>query len=244
MRLLDILYRLSIKYIKKNRKKLINIFMVIIGYVRVASKTQNIDSQINALKTKYPQIQKMYQDVQSGVKQRPELEALLDFVREDDQVVVLSLDRLARSLVDLLNIVQILRDKKVTLVSITEPNFGSDTPGEVLNLHIFAAVAQYQRTLLLARQKDGILLAKERGVYKGRRKVSTPPNFELCYQKYKDRVNRYTLKQFLFDTRLKRYSLTRMIKEKQAQEKQAQEQVQEKQEQIQETEKQLEIKVN
>jgi DNA invertase Pin-like site-specific DNA recombinase len=223
MRLLDILYRLSIKYIKKNRKKLINIFMVIIGYVRVSSKTQNIDSQINALKTKYPQIQKMYQDVQSGVKQRPGLEALLDFVREDDQVIVLSLDRLARSLVDLLNIVQILRDKKVTLVSITEPNFGSDTPGEVLNLHIFAAVAQYQRTLLLARQKDGILLAKERGLYKGRRKVSTPPNFDLCYQKYKDRGNRYTFKQFLFDTRLKRYSLTRMIKEKQEQEKQKQE---------------------
>jgi DNA invertase Pin-like site-specific DNA recombinase len=198
--------------------------MVIIGYVRVSSKTQNIDSQINALKNKYPEIHKIYQDVQSGVKQRPDLEALLYFVREGDSVVVLSLDRLARSLLDLLNIVQILRDKKVTLISITEPNFGSDTPGEVLNLHIFAAVAQYQRTLLLARQKDGIMWAKERGLYKGRKRISTPTNFDLCYEKYKDRVNRYTLKQFLFDTKLKRFSLTRMIKEKQAEEKQAEEQ--------------------
>jgi DNA invertase Pin-like site-specific DNA recombinase len=104
---------------------------------------------------------------------------------------------------------------------LTESKFEQNPQG-ILNLNIFAAVAEYQRSIIKARQIEGIELAKLKGKYKGRQRIAKPINFDLCYEKYQMRSNKYSLRKFGFDTKLKQSTLWKMIKEKQAQEKQAQ----------------------
>ena len=89
-----------------------------VGYARVSSTNQNIDLQINAL-NKYG-VDKIFMEKQSAVKYRPELDSLLEYVRAGDTVVVWKLDRIARSLRHLINIVETLKSKEVNFVSITE----------------------------------------------------------------------------------------------------------------------------
>ena len=95
-------------------------------------------------------------------------------------------------------------------------------PQGVLNLHIFAAVAEYERSIIKARQMQGIELAKLNRKYKGRQRITKPIKFDLCYEKYQMRSNKYSLREFAFDTKLKKSTLTKMIKEKQAEEQKLQ----------------------
>lgn len=139
-----------------------------IGYVRVSTTDQNTDRQLEGV-----EIDKVFTDKASGKDtQRPQLETMLSFVREGDTVVVHSMDRLARNLDDLRKLVQSLTKKGVRIEFVKEglTFTGDDSPMANLMLSVMGAFAEFERALLKERQKEGIALAKQRGVYKGRKR--------------------------------------------------------------------------
>jgi DNA invertase Pin-like site-specific DNA recombinase len=138
-----------------------------IGYVRVSSIDQNPERQLETI-----QLDRVFTDKASGRDiQRPQLEALLTFAREGDIVVVHSMDRLARNLEDLRQIVKTLtgRGVRVEFVKESLTFTGEDSPMANLLLNVMGSFAEFERSLIRERQKEGIALAKQRGVYKGRK---------------------------------------------------------------------------
>ena len=136
-----------------------------VGYVRVSTAEQNVDRQIADLRAGTTFI-----DHASGRDtQRPQLEAMLRFVRAGDCVVVHSMDRLARNLSDLRRIVEDLTGRSVRVEFVHEQLAftGEESPIATLMLSIMGAVAEFERALIRERQLEGIALAKSRGVYRG-----------------------------------------------------------------------------
>lgn len=155
-----------------------------IAYVRVSTVEQNEGRQIEALKEK--NIDKWYTEkVSAKDTNRPQLKEMLEFAREGDTIFIHDFSRLARSTKDLLDIVEMLNAKGVHLVSNKE-NIDSSTPTGKLMLTMIGAIAEFERTNLLERQREGIALAVKEGKYKGRREVKVD-NFEEQYQRYKNR---------------------------------------------------------
>lgn len=143
--------------------------MAKIGYVRVSTTEQNEERQIISLKEQG--VEKMFIDKLSGKDtKRPALQKMLEYVREGDTLIVSEYSRLARSTQDLLNLVKLLTDKGVQVISLKE-NFDTSTPQGKLMLTVFAALAEFERELTLQRQREGITLAKEQGKYKGRQPI-------------------------------------------------------------------------
>lgn len=139
-----------------------------IGYIRVSSFDQNPDRQLEEIK-----VTRAFTDKASGKDtQRPELERLISFVREGDTVVVHSMDRLARNLDDLRHIVQDLTKRGIRIEFVKEGLIftGEDSPMANLMLSVMGAFAEFERSLLKERQREGITLAKQRGVYRGRKR--------------------------------------------------------------------------
>ncbi len=142
-----------------------------VGYIRVSSFDQNTDRQLEGA-----QLDKKFTDKASGKDiNRPAFTELLNYVREDDLVIVHSMDRLARNLDDLRQIVQNLTGKKVKVQFIKENLIftGEDSPMSQLLLSVMGAFAEFERSLIKERQKEGIELAKKKGAYKGRTKSLT-----------------------------------------------------------------------
>jgi len=140
-----------------------------IGYIRVSTLDQNPDRQLEGV-----QVSKVFIDKASGKDtQRPQLEALLSYVREGDTLVVHSMDRLARNLDDLRRMVQQLTGRGVRIEFVKESlTFtGEDSPMANLLLSVMGAFAEFERALIRERQREGISLAKQRGVYRGRKKA-------------------------------------------------------------------------
>ena len=138
-----------------------------VGYIRVSSLDQNSARQLDGIHT-----DKTFTDKASGKDtQRPQLQALLEFVRTGDTVLVHSMDRLARSLGDLEAIVKGLTAKGVSVSFVTQGMTftGDDSPMNTLMLQLLGAVGQFERSLILERQREGIAIAKAKGVYKGRK---------------------------------------------------------------------------
>lgn len=153
-----------------------------VAYVRVSSAGQNLDRQLEAVGA----ADKTYREYQSAAtaSERPQLREALDYVREGDTLVVSSIDRLARSLRDMLEIMEELEQKGVTVEFISQgltirPDGGDLTTR--LILHIITAVAQSEREMLRERQAEGIAIAKQiPGKYRGRaRKLSSEQIKEL-----------------------------------------------------------------
>ena len=143
-----------------------------IGYVRVSSFDQNPERQLEQVS-----VNRLFTDKASGKDtQRPELERLLAFVREGDTVVVHSMDRLARNLDDLRRLVQGLTQRGVRIEFVKESlTFtGEDSPMANLMLSVMGAFAEFERSLIRERQREGISLAKQRGAYRGRKKALSP----------------------------------------------------------------------
>lgn len=139
--------------------------MATVGYARVSTIGQHLESQLNALKG----CDKIFQEKESGAKgDRPQLQALLEFVREGDIVQVTKLDRLARNTKHLLDIADFLEKKKVSL-HILNIGINTATPTGKLMLTMIGAIATFERELMLERQAEGIALAKQKGRYKGRK---------------------------------------------------------------------------
>jgi DNA invertase Pin-like site-specific DNA recombinase len=138
-----------------------------IGYARVSSFDQNPDRQLEGVS-----LDKIFIDKASGKDtERAELNRLLAFVRQGDTVVVHSMDRLARNLDDLRRIVQSLTKRGVCIEFFKEclTFTGEDSPIANLMLSVMGAFAEFERSLLRERQREGINLAKQRGVYRGRK---------------------------------------------------------------------------
>lgn len=142
-----------------------------VGYVRVSTAEQNTIRQENIMKELG--VDKVYIEKASGKSRtgRPELEAMMDFVREGDVVIVESISRFARSTRDLLTLVEQLTNKKVEFVSQKE-SIDTTTPQGRFMLTVFGAMAELEREQTLQRQKEGIAAAKAEGKYKGRKPIA------------------------------------------------------------------------
>lgn len=157
--------------------------MAVIGYARVSSEGQNLNRQEDALKEKGAE--KVFTDKLSGKDtKRPGLAELLAYVREGDTVYILSFDRLARSLTDLLNLVEQLKKKRVRLVSIKE-NVDTGTAQGKLQLALFGALAEFQRETIGEQRDEGIKAAKQRGVKFGRPKMQKPDGWQVEVRRWR-----------------------------------------------------------
>ena len=137
-----------------------------VGYVRVSTLDQNTVRQLDGI-----DVDRVFEDKASGKdKNRPELEEMIKFVRDGDTVLVHSMDRLARNLDDLRSIVRRLTTKKVRVEFVKEQlSFtGDDNAMATLLLNVMGAFAEFERSLIRERQREGIVLAKKRGAYRGR----------------------------------------------------------------------------
>jgi len=143
-----------------------------VGYTRVSSLDHNTERQLGGV-----ELDKVLTDKASGKDTaRPQLQAALDYLREGDLLLVHSMDRLARNLDDLRKIVLDLTRKGVHVQFVKEnlTFTGEDSPMSNLLLSLLGAVAEFERSMIRERQREGIALAKKAGVYKGRKPSLTP----------------------------------------------------------------------
>jgi DNA invertase Pin-like site-specific DNA recombinase len=145
---------------------------MIIGYARVSTDDQNLDAQTDALTA--AGAERIFADKISGSKrERPELGSLLDQLRSGDVVVVAKYDRLARSLRDLLDLVEAIKERGAGFRSLAE-DIDTTTPAGRLVFHVFASIAQFERERIAERTKEGLQAAKARGRVGGRPPALTP----------------------------------------------------------------------
>ena len=148
---------------------------MVVGYVRVSSVDQNPERQIEMLK-QY-QVQKLFTEKISGKNMdRPKLKEMLGFVREGDTIVISEYSRMARSASDLLQIVELLKNKNVILISLKE-NLNTSTPQGRFMLTVFAGLAELERETILERQREGIAIAKAQGNTKADRLIIMMKNY-------------------------------------------------------------------
>jgi len=145
---------------------------MIIGYARVSTDDQSLDSQTDALSA--AGAEKVFADRISGSRRaRPELDKMLDQLRDGDVVTVTKYDRLARSLKDLLEIVEAIRERGAGFRSLAE-DIDTTTPAGRLVFHVFASIAQFERERISERTKEGLDAARKRGRVGGRPPALTP----------------------------------------------------------------------
>lgn len=182
-----------------------------IAYVRVSTVDQNEARQIEAL-TPYG-IEKWFKEkVSAKDTNRVQLQSMLEYAREGDTVYVMDFSRLARSTKDLLDIVEMLTAKGITLKSIKE-NMDTSTPAGKLMLTMIGAINEFERANILERQREGIAIAKREGSYKGRKQIEKPKSWGDIYAKWKNRG--ITAKEAMDTLGLKRNTFYKLVKEEQ-----------------------------
>jgi len=152
-----------------------------IGYIRVSSTDQNTERQLDGM-----ELDRTFTDKLSGKStDRPQLQEMLRFVREGDHLFVHSMDRFARNLIDLRQMVQDLTAKGVRISFVKEGLIfnGDDAAMSVLLLSVMGAVAEFERAIIKERQAEGIRIARQKGVYKGRKAALTDEQIEEVRQK-------------------------------------------------------------
>ena len=168
-----------------------------VGYIRVSTEEQNTIRQEILMKDLG--VERVYMDKASGKSRtgRPQLEAMMDFVREGDVVIVESISRFARSTRDLLTLVEQLTEKGVGFVSQKE-SIDTNTPQGKFMLTVFGAMAELEREQTLQRQREGIAAAKAAGKYKGRQPIALNEDLvkSVHEQWYKNEITTsYAIKQ-------------------------------------------------
>lgn len=182
---------------------------MIIGYVRVSTIEQNEARQIETM-NRY-NVEKVFEEKTSAKDtNRPELNNMLEFAREGDTIVIHDFSRLARSTKDLLDIVEMLQNKKINLISAKE-NIDTSTPTGKLMLTMIGAINEFERANLLERQREGIAIAKKEGKYKGRKKIDYPAGWDEVYNKWKNRELKGN--EAMEQLGLKRTTFYKLIKE-------------------------------
>ena len=143
-----------------------------VAYVRVSTADQNAARQEEALKD--CGIERWFEEKVSGKNaDRPQLQTMLQYIREGDTVYVTEFSRLGRSTADLLDIVGQIESKGAALVSLKE-QFDTKTPAGRLQMTMLAAISEFERAMILERQAEGIAIAKRAGRYKGRKRIMIP----------------------------------------------------------------------
>lgn len=190
-----------------------------VGYVRVSSKDQNLDRQIEQLKK--ASIDYLYQEKISGSSmKRPKLKELLDFIRVDDVVVVTELDRLSRKANDITKIINVIKSKGATLEVLSLPStqgIENKVLKELINnliIEIYKYQAEAERIKIRERQQQGIEIAKSKGRYKGRKRKFSMNSPQLI-QAFKIIDSGESIKQASKSTgisyeTLRRYNLERL----------------------------------
>ena len=155
-----------------------------IAYSRVSSNQENDDRQFADFKNY--NIEKWFNEKISAVDIRPQLNAMIDFMRSGDTIYVWDFSMLARSTNELINIGEQLESKGINLRCLKENLDTSTTTGKLM-FTMIRSINEFQRANSLERQKKGIATAKAKGKYKGRKKINYPLNWKEVYDKYKDR---------------------------------------------------------
>src|SRR5699024_1380595 len=145
-----------------------------VAYIRTSTKEQNLDRQIHAVKAE--KVDRIFSEQLSGRDtNRPVFQEMMDYVRADDEIVVVSLDRLGRDYTDIIDTVRLLQDRNVQLTVLDAPflrfNTGNHTLDKAMSdmfISLLSYIAESERTKILERQRQGIIQAKLRGIYKGR----------------------------------------------------------------------------
>lgn len=152
---------------------------MLVGYARTSTKDQKYSLEAQIEQLTQAGCKKHYEEQVSSVDaKREQLEAALDYIREGDVLVVTKLDRLARSVADTVDIQNRLEKKKAGL-KILDMQIDTTTPTGKLQFNLFAAIAQFEREVMLERQRVGIEKAKTEGKYKGRKPLSTKKKDEI-----------------------------------------------------------------
>lgn len=162
-----------------------------IGYARVSTDDQNLNLQRDALRL--ADCEKIFEDQISGAKaERPGLQAILQFARPGDTLVIWRLDRLSRSLKDLIEMVKLLESKRIGLKSLQESIDTASSSG-MLIFHLFGALAEFERNLTRERTQAGLLAARARGRKGGRPKVLNKDKQALAVRLYDEK--KHTVEQ-------------------------------------------------
>jgi len=156
-----------------------------IGYARVSMTAQNLDMQIEALNK--AGCEKIYTEKESGVKERPVLKELLSFIREGDTLVVYKLDRLGRSVRELLAMVDDLREKGISLIALQD-NIDATTPAGKMMMQMMAILAEYERNLIIERCQMGRKVAMAAGKKMGRPQEPPGSKADAAAAMYKARM--------------------------------------------------------
>ena len=151
--------------------------MAIVGYARVSTTDQSLDIQIEQLKASG--CEKIFSEKASGSKSdREQLNTLLEYVREGDTVICTKMDRIARSTKHLLDIVDRLKQQNIAF-KVLNINLDTNAPTGKLMLTMLGAIGEFERELMLERQREGIEKAKSSGKYKGRKPTAREKSKEI-----------------------------------------------------------------
>jgi DNA invertase Pin-like site-specific DNA recombinase len=145
---------------------------MIVGYARTSTVEQVAGFEAQLKELEAAGCEKVFQEQVSSVTTRAQLEAAMEFIREGDVFVVTKLDRLARSVMDLMTILQAL-DRKKAALRILNMGIDTQTPTGKLMLAVLGGVAQFEREIMLERQREGIAKARSEGKYRGRKPLSS-----------------------------------------------------------------------
>ena len=163
---------------------------MLIGYARTSTQDQKYSLEAQVEELKAAGCERLYQEEVSSVdSKREELENALDYIREGDILVVKKLDRLARSVADTVDIQKRLEAKNAGL-SILDMKVDTTTPGGRLQFNLFASIAQFEREVMLERQKVGIAKAKADGKYKGRKPTATEVKNKILEKAHTTKLTR------------------------------------------------------
>lgn len=156
-----------------------------IGYARVSTKEQNLEIQLEALKA--AGCEKIFSEKLSGrLQSRPELDACLNFIREGDTLIVYKLDRLGRSLKNIIMLLEDFKEKRILFTSLQDSISTEGATGQLM-ANILGAFAQFERDLIYERTQEGRRIAKEKGVKFGRKTLinkNNIPKQESCVRLY------------------------------------------------------------
>ena len=168
--------------------------MARIGYARVSTTGQNLDMQIAALEKS--NCDRIFVEKVSGVKERPELQSALKYMRAGDTLIVYKFDRIGRSLKDLVNIFADLQKRDITLISLKD-NIDATTNSGKFMMNVFAALAEFERTIIIERCQSGRAEAKRKGKQFGRPKGIPKDKIAACSSLYKSGLTIAAIQQQL-----------------------------------------------
>jgi len=180
---------------------------MLVGYARISTVDQNLDLQIDALKKEG--CEKIFKDVGSGSKfSRSGLDEAIQFMREGDILVVWRLDRLGRSLKNLIEVVTDFQEKKIGFRSLQE-NIDTSTSSGKLIFHIFASLAEFEREIIRERTKAGLEAARSRGKKGGRKKIMDSTQIAMAKSLRND--SRYTIDKICETLKVSRSTFYRYL---------------------------------